>query len=205
MNKQELKLGARILENIPDMSSDVMQGWIENPIALKKFLAGLVPEEVYLTTLITHKVAGKKSNPLDFFKSREGLWLSDNFKNFILAAATGDVVETNDTEIGHADLAQLANDAEIMGELPQGHVFENVDDGLNYLSTMIDTQWRGKSGVLLNTDYRANIFYVKGVNDETFAVNVHWYSVDREWHCSANRLVDYRRSAFSRVFSATAT
>lgn len=45
MNKQELKLGARILENLPLMSPDVMQGWIDNPKALKGFLAGLVPEE----------------------------------------------------------------------------------------------------------------------------------------------------------------
>ncbi|MEK7638732.1 MAG: hypothetical protein AAB388_01085 [Patescibacteria group bacterium] len=45
MNKQVLKLGARILENLPDMSPAVLQSWIDNPRGLKKFLTGLNPPE----------------------------------------------------------------------------------------------------------------------------------------------------------------
>jgi len=43
MDKQTGKLIARIAENLPDMGSEVMQGWIENPKGLQKFLAGLNP------------------------------------------------------------------------------------------------------------------------------------------------------------------
>ena len=43
MDRQELKLVARIVENLPMMSSDIMQGWVNNPKGLKKFLSGLVP------------------------------------------------------------------------------------------------------------------------------------------------------------------
>ena len=40
---QVLKFGATILQNLPDMSEDIMQGWIENPKALQKVLLGLCP------------------------------------------------------------------------------------------------------------------------------------------------------------------
>jgi len=43
MSYQVAKLVARIAENLPEMSSDVMQGWIENPKALQKLLLGLCP------------------------------------------------------------------------------------------------------------------------------------------------------------------
>jgi len=38
-DKQILKLGARMLENMPEMPTDVMQSWIENPKDLKRVLA----------------------------------------------------------------------------------------------------------------------------------------------------------------------
>ena len=43
MSYQVAKLIARLAENLPDMSEDIMQGWIENPKGLQKFLAGLCP------------------------------------------------------------------------------------------------------------------------------------------------------------------
>jgi hypothetical protein len=38
INKQTAKLIARISENLPDMDSDVIQGWIDNPKGLQKVL-----------------------------------------------------------------------------------------------------------------------------------------------------------------------
>ena len=48
MNKQTAKLIARIVENLPDMTPDVMQGWIENPRGLSRVLAEALcpPKEV---------------------------------------------------------------------------------------------------------------------------------------------------------------
>lgn len=43
--KQIGKFLARIAENLPEMSTDVRQGWIDNPRALKKYLLGLSPPE----------------------------------------------------------------------------------------------------------------------------------------------------------------
>ena len=54
MDKQELKLGACILQNLPDMSPKIMQRWIENPEALKRFLLGLDPRRyLYRTKTVT--------------------------------------------------------------------------------------------------------------------------------------------------------
>ncbi|OGZ73426.1 MAG: hypothetical protein A2908_04090 [Candidatus Staskawiczbacteria bacterium RIFCSPLOWO2_01_FULL_38_12b] len=40
---QAHKFAATILQNLPEVPEDIMQGWIENPKALQKLLAGLVP------------------------------------------------------------------------------------------------------------------------------------------------------------------
>lgn len=99
-------------------------------------------------------------------------------------------------------MAKAANDAEIGTELPEGHVFEDVDTFLVHLATLIEDQWGGKEGMLLNNGY-ANVFYVK-VNGEVFAVGVSWSADDREWLCRAFRLGDPRWGAGPRAFSATA-
>jgi len=151
------------------------------------------------TTSLT--VASNAVNPHDFFKTRKGLWTSSDFNNFILSGASKKV-SADETSIGYADLAQAASDVEIGGELSEGYVFEDVDTLLTHLATLIEGQWGGKSGTLLNNGY-ANIFYVK-VNGEVFAVNVYWSAVSRGWHCYARRLGDGRWNAGRRVFSATA-
>lgn len=155
-----------------------------------------------LTALTSTTVAAGNQNHPDFFKTRKGLWPSDNFQNFILAAAKDEAVQVADAAIGYADLTQAANDAEIAAELPESHVFEDVDAFLSYLGDLIETQWGGKDGVLLNNGY-ANIFYVK-VNGSVFVVFVYCYAGRRIWLCGASRLADDRWYAGSRAFSATA-
>jgi len=202
MDKQVLDLGARILQNLPDMSPEVMQGWIDNPKALQKFLSGLVPAETRLTALTTLAVVSNTINPHDFFKTRKGLWTSSKFNDYILSGAVKKKVSAAVITIGYADLAQAANDAEIGAELPEGYVFEDVDMFLVYLATLIEGQWGGKEGVLLNNGY-ANIFYVK-VNGSVFAALVYWFAGSREWFCNASRLDGLRWDAGHRAFSAAA-
>lgn len=202
MNKQVLKLGARILENLPVMSSGVMQGWIDNPMALKKFLSGLVPAETHFTSLTPLTVASNDVNPSDFFKIREGLWTTNNFDKLIPSGAAKKKVSVDDTTIGYADLAQSVTAAEIGSEFPEGYVFEDVGTFLALLATLIEGQWGGKAGTLLNNGY-ANIFYVK-VNGEVLPVGVGWSTVSRRWLCDADRLDAYRWFDRYRAFSATA-
>lgn len=197
-----MKFWARMFENTPNMSPEVMQVWIDNPKALKKILSGLVPVETRFTSLNPATVASGTVNPHDFFKTHEDIWTSDNFNRFILSGASKKRVSADEATIGYADLAQDAADAEIGGELPEGYIFEDVDTFLVHLATLIESQWGGKERTLLDSGY-SNIFYVK-VNDEVFAVHVRWYADRRRWGCSANRLVDDRWSAGIRAFSATA-
>lgn len=42
---QVLEFASVVVKNLPEMQSDVMQGWIDNPRALQKFLGGLCPPE----------------------------------------------------------------------------------------------------------------------------------------------------------------
>ena len=202
MNKQEMKFWARMFENTPNMSPEVMQGWIDNPKALKKLLSGLVPAETRLTSLTSLGVASNTVNPHDFFQTREGLWTSNNFNDYILSGLSKKKVSVNEMVVGYADLAQSANDAEIGSELPEGYVFEDVNMFLAHLATLIEGQWGGKEGVLQNNGY-INIFYVK-VNDEVFAVGVRWRAAYREWSCNADHLAGRRWFAGLRAFSATA-
>jgi len=45
LHKQTAKLIGRIAENLPEMNGDIMQGWIDDPKELQKFLRGLCPPE----------------------------------------------------------------------------------------------------------------------------------------------------------------
>lgn len=155
-----------------------------------------------LTSLTSLTIASNTINPHDFFKTHEGLWTSKNFKDFILSGASKKQVSADETNIIYADLAQDANDDEISSELPEGYTFEDVDTFLVHLATLIEGQWGGKEGTLLNNGY-ANIFYVK-VNGEVFAAYVRWNAGYREWGCFAFRLDDIRWLAGFRAFSATA-
>jgi len=156
-----------------------------------------------LTALTSVTVETDNVNLRDFFKTREGLWVSSNFDDLILKGVSKKNHSAKETVIGRADLAQAANDAEIGAELPEGYVFEGVVTFLVHLATLIKEQWGGKDGVLLNNGY-ANSFYVK-VNGEVFVVLVRWHADAREWYCYAGRLYDCRWVAGYRAFSATAT
>lgn len=46
IDKQTEKLITCIAENLPDLDADTMQGWIDNPKGLRKFLLGLNPPKV---------------------------------------------------------------------------------------------------------------------------------------------------------------
>ena len=65
---------------------------------------------------------------------------------------------------------------DICRELPEEYL-STLED----IAGLIEVQWGGKSGVLLNDGW-ANIFYVEDVNGEIFAVFVRWDSDDREWY-----------------------
>lgn len=54
MTKQALKLGSRILENLPEMDRESMQGWINSPRKLRAFLEGLARSKQDNEFLVLH-------------------------------------------------------------------------------------------------------------------------------------------------------
>ena len=89
-DRQSGKLIARIAENLPELSDDVMQGWIDNPKGLQKFLLGLNPpatspaQAVEFPTwktlkLGTHKDAAALRQSLVDEGFKIGSWAEDVF------------------------------------------------------------------------------------------------------------------------------
>jgi hypothetical protein len=196
-NKHTVACVLQAMLDLIDISDDVLDMLVDG----RAKLTVEILRRLKSTTSLA--IAGNTINPCDFFNTRKGLRTSSNFNNFILSGASEKEVSANKATISYADLAQAANDGEIGGELPEGYVFEDVDVFLAHLAALIECQWDGKEGALLNNGY-ANIFYVK-VNGAVFAVRVNWYADHRKWLCFASRLDDFRWDAGDRAFSATAT
>jgi hypothetical protein len=171
-------------------------------LEFKQNLSGLVPVERHLSDLVPFTLAGGVVNPLDPFRDRKGLWLSQNFQNYILAGATIGSVGVHVTALGYAGLLLSPTDSNIGKELPGGYIFEDVPFFLAILALLIKGQLDGGEGPLL-TGYRSNLFYVR-VGSEVFVVNVDWFAVYREWRCDADPFgADGRWDAGDRAFSAT--
>ncbi len=138
-------------------------------------------------------------DPAEYFKSRAGLWVSAEFRDRILAVASP--AASAPTTFASYELVKRSNDDEIRRELPEGHVFEDVSAFCAHLAGLISRQPGGKEGDLIANGY-ANIFYVRGINSEVFAVSVYWNAGHREWRVHARRLDDYRRDVGRRVLSS---
>ena len=206
IDKQTAKFVARIAENLPtNMSDGVMQGWIDSPKELQKFLRGLCPSRLRLVGTADIPVRDEPFDPEKFFRIRKGLHVWDDF-NRILSSAASSVESTLEARLAMFDLGKALNDAEIQTELPDNYVFEDAGIFCAYLAGMIDRQENGEEredGLLVNG--YANIFYVRGKNGEVFAVVVSWFSDDRGWFVAARPLVGARWGAGYRVFSSPAT
>ncbi len=200
MNKQTLKLGARIFENLPTMTSEVMQGWIENPEALKKFLSGLSP---VLTSLSPVTVVGQTEILQEFFQNRPGLLVSREFKYMLLAEASKREVSVGERSIGRADLMRKAdNYPEIINQLPEGGVFKDVNTLLIQLANMIKYQKAGECGDLLN-DGGVNTFFCReGSRDLIKVVMLRWEPKKQDWFCDSSFLHSGEVRMGTRIFTA---
>lgn len=131
-----------------------------------------------------------------FFRTRPGLWVSDDFRRLVVAkAGSGQTVATKSIllERGMAD-AQIEK---MLGD--GGHLFTE-GDLLATLERMIQSQWGGKDGQLLNSGY-ANLFYTSSC-----VVNVHWGAGYGAWDVDTWQRDGYEWDAGSQVFSpATGT
>ncbi|MFH0846418.1 MAG: hypothetical protein V1851_03415 [Patescibacteria group bacterium] len=171
-----------------NLNGEIMQGWIDNPKALQKFLLGLCPKEI-----------GDVFDPHEFFKTRPGLWVSSDFCDRILSVAKKTMKSPLIKE-GHFDLQEPMTDSEIRKELGDGHVFEDASEFSLFLAGLIDQQPKGEEVGDLITNGYGNIFYVRGA-DKVFAVLVYWSADGRRWVVGAARLGGNQWDARGRAFS----
>jgi len=144
---------------------------------VKRFLSGAVEVVVKsILSLVNGKVASdaiKAFDPHAFYKKRDGLWIGDFFRDNVLSQAKT-IKKLLATAFKSYDLTKNAYDREITPCLPENHEFD-ISEALARIAKMIEKQWGGKEGELLNNGY-ANLFYVPG-----FVVGVYWDAGGRTW------------------------
>ena len=178
------------------LAQGVSRGRVPTLDELRKFLG--LNKFLGAPTAFAYPAIAEPADPSEFYQTREGLWVDPDFVRWVLPAAKK--LEALPELAGqHYPLVVDANDGEIRGELPQDCVWE-ADEFCTRLAVKIQRQWDNKTpGNLLNNGY-ANIFYVRGVGGEVFAVDVDWSSGAREWRVYAGRSDDGRWSAGNRAF-----
>ena len=85
-DRQTAKFLAVVGENMPEMSGEVMQGWIQNPMALQKFLEGLRPSEASPEFRVWKTIKlGLRKSPEEYRKSlKDGKYRIGDYANQIL-------------------------------------------------------------------------------------------------------------------------
>ena len=197
-DRQTAKFLAVIGENMPVLTSDVMQSWIENPGAVQTALdRAFRPPRQFLRP--AGELTLPKSTRSSSLQTRKGLWVSSEFDRLV---GSGKATKLQETKIRSFDLIEPANDAEIQGELPKDHAFKATEIR-GVLEALIGLQPDGEDGFLLTNGYW-NLFYVVGADGGVCVVHVGWHAYDRRWVVDAGPLDDARWSEGRRVLSATA-
>ena len=201
------------LEQVNEFEQFTFKQWIALGTAIgglnvcKGVMRGTMKVTVETIRRLTHPTpftsTAAEINLAEFWQTRPGLWLSDDFKELILKPAKLGTVAVEETTRSYADLAGLANEAEIDAESPEGHIFENFEDFLAHLALQLKAQWGGVDGHLLNTEHKANLYRVR-IGEEVLTVFARWSSGRGEWYVSADRPRASRWDAGCRAFFATA-
>lgn len=128
-----------------------------------------------------------------FFRARSGLYVSDSFRNLVVAK-TFPSAESRAILTKTQKLSCNMTDEKIEKMLGNGHIF-NETALCDTLAEMLQKQWGGKGGRLLNNGY-ANLFYTTSC-----VVSVHWYAGGAGWSVDTWERGDYEWDAGDQVFS----
>ncbi len=86
-DRQTGKFLAKVAENMPEMSDQIMQGWIENPKALQRFLEGLCPPDEVTANIILID----RTQPFDLVKFLGKEWTIEEEDEHALALTQVDI------------------------------------------------------------------------------------------------------------------
>ncbi|MAG12416.1 hypothetical protein CL630_01225 [bacterium] len=175
------------------------QRWLH---CLKQFNRGENPfGRLRFVGTISISACSEKLNPDAFFKTRDGLYVVNTFKDRILPVVSS-MESIPEATLTVFNLEKSLTDHEIKTELGDGYVFENTSMFCAQFAEMLNRQKDGEKdeGALL-VNGLANVFYVRGIDDGVFAVHVFWNDDNREWSVRANRFDNYRWPIGRRFFS----
>lgn len=134
---------------------------------------------------------------------RAGRYVWDGFNDRILAVAKP-IRRVPGITVESSLFTESLAVTDICAELGDDRIFENVSVFVAQLDALLERQKSGEevsNGLLVNG--YANIFYVRGINSEVFAVRAVWGFGRREWRVDADQLDDYRRRAGYCEFRTT--
>jgi len=132
-------------------------------------------------------------NPNEFYQTRSGLWVSEDFRSRVVAKAKPSPAGTS-FKLDRATLAKNLTDSEIEVALPVAHIFSETEV-CAIVVALIAEQLEGQEGTLLNNSC-ANLFFTASC-----VVGVRWFAGDRGWGVGAWTLDDCQWSAGGQVFS----
>ena len=167
--------------------------------------AGATPEEIngmsedkeFLQNMLENY---RDFDPHQFFVTRPALWVSSDFCDMILSVAKK-TAKVSLSVTGYFDLPTPMNDAEIQKQLRERHIYNDASKFCSILAGMIVRQPSGEDGDLI-TNGKANLFYVRGKDNEVFVAVVYWDFDIRAWRVRADRLrVSLQCHAGCRAFS----
>lgn len=132
----------------------------------------LVNDNVQIDAVVSYDPSG--------FKTRPGLWVSDDFHSCVSSEAKP-VENLSAITLSSFDLSKAACDKDIKSDsnMPPSHVFGNESEFVAHLDQMISRQPNGEDGDLLNDGFW-NIFYVAGC-----VGGVYWSVESQEWSFQA--------------------
>src|SRR3989344_101403 len=185
LRKSELRSAAvqKALEDNGDAIADEMVAAVRKRAEATIFLA---PRG---RSTITVK---ERHDPDAFYRTREGLYVYDNFRSRVVSKARSIKAEAFTVE--SAELMRDLTDEEIEGSLPKNHLFGETEV-CAIIAGLIAKQASGEEGTLLNNGY-ANLFYTGSC-----VVGASWRSGDREWGVGTWGRGDFGWLAGSQVFS----
>lgn len=127
----------------------------------------------------------ERHDPDAFYKTREGLYVTDDFRRNIVGVAKPTDAGAKWKKMRRFELTVNATGTDLKSARPQG--IWSATEFCPWLCAKLAKQPNGKAGELLN-DGRATLFLVEGANGGVFVVNVHWRAGHSEWHVYAWKL-----------------
>lgn len=141
----------------------------------------------------------------EYFTTRPGLWVSDEFMSRITSAYPEALVPRGLEGVESFDLESNLSDQDILSQMGGEVEVRKCAVTPDQIVALIDLQPNGKPGKLLSNGY-TNLFYVVGVGGTLFVVDVRWNAGLHEWNVSVCRLGEVGGwGASDRVFRNTRT